>query len=170
MTNTGKNTENTLLYLNVAYATVSLTQDRIPMSTNSSAASFQKTRRDHSQETAEDYVEAVADLIDKTGTCRVTELARRLGVSHVTTSRAISRLQNEGFVDTEPYRPITLTASGQRLARQARNRHATVLECLRAMGVPSADAARDAEGIEHHCSPATLRAMKKLTSTLEDTS
>ena len=43
-----------------------------------------RTRNDHSSETAEDYVEAVADLQDENGLCRVVDLAKRFAVSHVT--------------------------------------------------------------------------------------
>lgn len=133
------------------------------MSTRSSTASYLKTRHDHALETAEDYVEAVTDLIDEVGVCRVTNLARRMGVSHVTASRIVSRLATEGLLETAPYRPIELTPEGRRLARRARRRHETVLSFLRALGVPEDDARRDAEGIEHHCSATTLRAMEHFT-------
>ena len=36
-----------------------------------------RTRRDHATETAEDYVEAIADIVDEHGSCRVVDLARR---------------------------------------------------------------------------------------------
>ena len=133
------------------------------MSTRSSTASYLKTRHDHALETAEDYVEAVTDLIDELGVCRVTSLARRMGVSHVTASRIVTRLASEGLLETAPYRPIELTPEGQRLAKRARRRHEIVLRFLQAIGVPDEDARRDAEGIEHHCSPTTLRAMEHFT-------
>jgi DtxR family manganese transport transcriptional regulator len=131
--------------------------------TSSTTASYQKTKRDHANETAEDYVEAIADLIEETGSCRVTMLARRMGVSHVTTSRILRRLATEGLVKTAPYRPVALTPDGRRLAGRARQRHKTVLEFLLSIGVPSESASRDAEGIEHHCSTATLKAMERHT-------
>lgn len=43
-----------------------------------------QTRREHANEIAEDYVEAIADLITETGEARVVDLAKRLGVTHVT--------------------------------------------------------------------------------------
>ncbi|MGI9015034.1 MAG: manganese-binding transcriptional regulator MntR [Phycisphaerales bacterium] len=123
---------------------------------------FAKVRADHARETAEDYVEAVADIIRDSGECRVVDLARHMGVSHVTVTRIVARLQAEGFVSTEPYRPIRLTQQGQDLARESRRRHTIVLEFLRAIGVPAADASRDAEGIEHHVSDGTLKCMAAL--------
>jgi DtxR family transcriptional regulator, manganese transport regulator len=124
-----------------------------------SASNQQHTRRAHAQERAEDYVEAIADLIGTSGEARAVDLARLFGVSHVTIVRTIGRLQREGLVTTQPYRSIFLTPAGEKLARQSRERHKTVVQFLRALGVPAEIAHRDAEGIEHHVSRETLAAM-----------
>ncbi len=120
---------------------------------------FAKVRTDHATETAQDYAEAVAAILYRQGECRVKDLAAHMGVSHVTVSRIIGRLQREDLVDTEPYRPIRLTPRGERLAAASRRRHETVLEFLLALGVPDEDARRDAEGIEHHVGIRTLERM-----------
>ena len=120
-----------------------------------------RTRDDHATETAEDYVEAVADIIAERGECRVGNLAKHFNVSHVTVSRIVSRLVSEDLLKTEPYRPIELTKAGKKLADRVRHRHQVVLEFLIAIGVDSKTAAIDSEGIEHHVSPKTLTAMKK---------
>ncbi len=117
-----------------------------------------RTRRDHAGETAEDYAEAVAVILDQHGVCRLVDLAERFGVSHVTANRVVARLEREGLIDTAPYQPIELTPAGRRLARAAQRRHQTVLDFLRALGVSERTANIDAEGIEHHVSPETLRA------------
>ncbi|HEX5176230.1 MAG TPA: MarR family transcriptional regulator, partial [Chthoniobacteraceae bacterium] len=70
------------------------------------AATARRTRDQHAQETAQDYVELIAELIAGAGEARAIELARRLGVSHVTVGRTIQRLQREGFVTAQPYRSI----------------------------------------------------------------
>jgi len=122
---------------------------------------FAKTRADHAGETAEDYVEAVSDILHRQGECRVRDLARLMGVSHVTVTRIIARLQQQELVETEPYRPIHLTSKGLRLAANSRRRHEIVLAFLKALGVPSPEAQRDAEGIEHHVGEKTLLAMRR---------
>ena len=125
------------------------------------AERFHKVRADHSRETAEDYVEAISDIVHRTGVCRVKDLAAHMGVSHVTVNRIIARLEELELVETEPYRPIRLTGKGERMAAGSRRRHETVLAFLRSLGVPDADARRDAEGIEHHVGEATLGAMDR---------
>ncbi|KXU37409.1 hypothetical protein AXK12_01820 [Cephaloticoccus capnophilus] len=128
------------------------------------AAALRCTREAHSRETVEDYVEAIADLVARTGEARVTDLARELGVSHVTVNRTIARMQRDGFVSSLPYRAIFLTETGKQLAAESKARHQTVEAFLRAIGVPAAVAQKDAEGIEHHVSRETLAAFAKLAA------
>lgn len=130
------------------------------MSETDATNSFRKVRADHASETAEDYAEAVSDLVHRNGECRVRDLAEYMGVSHVTVSRIVSRLQDEGLIETEPYRPVRLTADGEKLAAASRRRHEVVHAFLLAIGVPEADAKHDTEGIEHHVGPTTLERME----------
>lgn len=125
------------------------------------AAGYNKIRRDHSSEIAQDYVELIAQLIRTHGEARTVELAQRLGVSHVTVNKTVARLQREGLVRSAPYRSIFLTDDGRRLAELAEQRHKLVAEFLRKLGVNDADADADAEGIEHHISDATLAAISR---------
>jgi DtxR family transcriptional regulator, manganese transport regulator len=124
------------------------------------AEDLSRTRREHAQEIAEDYVEAIADLVAETGEARVVDLARRLGVTHVTVNRTIVRLKRAGFVTSQPYRAIFLTDKGRDLAAACKIRHETVVAFLRSLGIPERVAEMDAEGIEHHVSPDTLAAFK----------
>ena len=127
------------------------------------AANFLQTRRVHATEISEDYVEAIADLVSEIGEARVVDLAKRLGVTHVTVNRTISRLQKQGLVTSQPYRAIFLTETGRDLAITCKKRHETVVAFLRSLGIPERVAERDAEGIEHHVSPETLTAFKTHT-------
>lgn len=129
--------------------------------TKNRALPHRRTRNDHATETAEDYVEAIADVIDQKEECRVGDLAKHFDVSHVTVSRIVKRLQSEGLMETEPYRPITLTDKGRRLAKKSKQRHKIVFDFLLAIGVDAPTAEIDSEGIEHHVSPSTLQAMKR---------
>lgn len=134
---------------------------REALSPDQQAESLRRSRHDHASETAQDYVEAIADLTDSEGEARVTDLAHRLGVTHVTVNRTLARLQRAGYVSTKPYRAIFLTELGERLAMECRRRHAIVVAFLRSIGVSQKSAELDAEGIEHHVSAETLGAFEK---------
>jgi DtxR family manganese transport transcriptional regulator len=123
---------------------------------------FRGTRQAHRGETAEDYVEAIDSLVRAGGEARVRDLARIMGVSHVTVTRTLSRLRREGLLGAKQGVGITLTPAGRRVAARARRRHETVLRFLLAIGVPARQAEIDAEGIEHHVSNATIRAMRRI--------
>lgn len=133
----------------------------LPSRNTSSADRFQRTRDDHSRENAEDYVELIEALISETGEARAVDLAERLGVSHVTVSKTVQRLQREGYVTSQPYRSIFLTDKGREVATASRERHELVLKFLEALGVSNETAEIDAEGIEHHVSEETLEAMRR---------
>lgn len=132
-------------------------------SAETQATALRRTRLEHALETAQDYVEAIADLSVLHGEARAVDLARRLGVSHVTVIRTVARLQRDGYLSTRPYRSIFLTEKGSRLAEESHRRHEDVVAFLRSLGVPEETAQIDAEGIEHHVSPETLAAFKRNT-------
>ena len=127
---------------------------------NDSAKRFHEVRRAHSTEIAEDYVEAIADIIDRSGECRVKDLADEFGVSHVTVTKVVARLVEDGLAETEPYRPVSLTAKGRKLAQECQRRHELVLRFLRYLGVSEEVAQIDSEGIEHHVSAETLNCIQ----------
>lgn len=126
------------------------------------AKSHNRTRNDHASEVAEDYVEAIADVIADSGVCRSMDLVAHFDVTHATVNNTIGRLQRDGLVQTQPYQPITLTTSGRRLAAKAQARHETVRSFLKRIGVSDPTADIDSEGMEHHVSPETLKAMRQV--------
>ncbi len=138
------------------------------MTDASEPSAHARTRQDHAAEIAEDYVEAIADLIDAGGVCRVTDLAERFGVTHVTVIRTVQRLERDGLVATEPYKPVQLTEAGRALAETCRRRHEIVVRFLLAIGVSPAVAAVDAEGIEHHVSAETLDRFRSIAEARSD--
>ena len=140
--------------------------DHLPLKStnNKTAAGHLRTRNDHATELAEDYVEAIAEIVEEQGCCRVEDLRKHFSVSHVTVSRILQRLNREGLVDKQAYQPVTLTRQGRRLANASRKRHQIVLDFLIKLGVSPATAEIDAEGIEHHVSKETLAAMKRFVS------
>jgi len=129
---------------------------RTPGNTVGTAGRFVRVRQDHATEMAEDYAELVLDL-EEQGPVRPSDLARGLGVSHVTVLRALDRLVRNGTIVREANEGIQLTPVGRTLAEACRARHRLVVSFLEKLGVPPEVAAVDGEGMEHHISPVTLK-------------
>ena len=134
-----------------------LSEDR---AVDAQADGFARVRQAHESEMAEDYVELIAELIEVTGEARPVDMAERLGVKPPTVTKNLARLARDGLVRRERYRSIFLTEAGDELAQACRARHRTVVSFLMALGINEEVAQRDAEGIEHHVSGATLRAFE----------
>ena len=127
----------------------------------SKAKQFKATRKHHSLESAEDYTELIHELIEESGEARTGQIAKQLGISHVTALRTIRRLQEQGYLKTEQHKPVELTAKGKKLALYSKKRHQILLDFLIQIGVPKDIAEIDVEGIEHHVSKITLDRIKK---------
>jgi DtxR family transcriptional regulator, manganese transport regulator len=125
------------------------------------SVAFRRIRTDHQSELAQDYVELIAELIDERGEARCSDIAMRMGVANATVVKMLKRLQDSELVTQEPYRPIFLTGDGWKLAEDGKRRHEVVERFLLAIGVPADTARIDAEGIEHHVSTDTLKAMAR---------
>jgi DtxR family manganese transport transcriptional regulator len=128
------------------------------------SAAFRRTRADHQSELMEDYVELIAELIDDRGEARGSDVAMRLGVANATVVKMLKKLADRGLVTQEPYRAIMLTPEGWTLAEHGRKRHVIVENFLLTLGVSTETARIDSEGIEHHVSGETLRAMARFVA------
>ena len=141
-----------------------MTTSKLAASVSDSAAKFDRIRRAHQSEVAEDYVEMISDLIEETGEARTVDLAARFGVTSPTVNAIVRRLQRENLVETRPYRSIFLTEAGKALAESSRGRHKIVRDFLVTIGVPETIAEEDAEGVEHHVSEETLGVFAQITA------
>jgi DtxR family transcriptional regulator, manganese transport regulator len=139
----------------------------IPPSIKYTARTAAKRRTDHLMESAEDYVELIEEMQAKMGAAHVTDLARRLGVSHVTVHKTIKRLKAQGLVNAQPYRAITLTDTGKHLAKESRQRHEITLRFLHTLGMSETEALNDAEGMEHHVGPELMARMSRFCNIMD---
>ena len=112
----------------------------------------------------EDYLEAVSFLDDE-GAVRVTDIARRLGVSKPSVIGALRQLEGQGLVTHERYGTVFLTGPGRRRAALIRERHSMLTAFLRdVLGVSGEVAEADACRMEHCLSGETLERMRALVS------
>ena len=132
----------------------------MPEKKTEASVAFSRTRADHAREILEDYTEVIAKIIKENGECRVMDLARHFGVSHVSVIQVLQRLTANGFIEGEARKPIVLTEKGCALARTCAKRHEIVRSFLLKIGVSEKTAMIDSEGLEHHISSETLECMK----------
>lgn len=130
-------------------------------STQSRAKIHQRVRRQHSSELAQDYVEAIYEILEKGIPVSVTSLQEIFGVSHVTVIRTLKRLEEQELITDTRSKKIELTAEGKRIAKAAAAKHGLLKNFFVALGVSEGQADADAEGAEHHLSEETLTAIRK---------
>jgi Mn-dependent DtxR family transcriptional regulator len=115
---------------------------------------------------AEDYLERILELINSKGYARVIDIAFALKISQASVTNMVQRLDADGLLKYEKYRGLILTVAGKKLARRIAQRHKLLTEFLRLLGVDDRVIHQDVEGMEHHISPSTLRAIAALTQQL----
>lgn len=123
------------------------------------AVHFKESRESRVFEVAEDYTELVFDLLESQKEAHICDIARAMGISHVSVLKTIKRLVREGLLEKGPY-GISLTDKGREMAIFSKKKHVALTEFLLMLGVPEHIVATDVEGIEHHISPATLEAIE----------
>ena len=116
----------------------------------------------------DDYLEQILHLIDEKGYARPVDISERLSISQASVTNMLQRLDAEGLVKHEKYRGTTLTDEGQRIAQAIVDRHELLTEFLQIFGIDEETIYRDVEGMEHHISRATLKAIRALTDTLKE--
>jgi Mn-dependent DtxR family transcriptional regulator len=115
----------------------------------------------------EDYLEQILELINTKGYARVVDIAQRLDISQASVTNMVQRLDAEGLLRYEKYRGLVLTTAGEELARNITRRHQLLTDFLKLLGVDDQTIYHDVEGMEHHISPPTLRAIEALTAALQ---
>jgi Mn-dependent DtxR family transcriptional regulator len=115
----------------------------------------------------EDYLERILELINSKGYARVVDIASGLKISQASVTNMVQRLDAEGLLKYEKYRGLVLTTAGETLARNITHRHHLLTDFLKLFGLDEQVIHHDVEGMEHHISPPTLRAIEALTSQLQ---
>jgi DtxR family Mn-dependent transcriptional regulator len=111
-------------------------------------------------ESAEMYLKTVSELAGPEGLTPISALAERLGVSAVSATEMIHRLQEHGLIVHQPYRGVGLTEAGQQVAHEVVRRH-RLWECFlfERLGLPWAEVHDYACRLEHATVPAVTEAL-----------
>ena len=115
----------------------------------------------------EDYLEVIYELIQEKGYATTVDISSYLNVSSPSVTKMMQKLDETGYLKYEKYRGIKLTNEGIRIARNIRNRHGLLAEFFMIIGIDEDTANNDAEGIEHHLHPETMKKLEEFINELK---
>lgn len=115
----------------------------------------------------EDYLEIISELVDLKGYATTLDISRYMHVSAPSVTKMLQRLDENGFLEYEKYHGINLTKKGIQLAETVRQKHGIVLEFFEILGIGYETANQDAEGVEHHLNPKTIKQLRKFITFLK---
>ena len=125
-------------------------------------------KKDERTDRMEDYLEVIYELVEEKGYATTVDISTYLNVSSPSVTKMVQRLDESGYLNYEKYRGIKLTSEGIRVARNIRNRHGLLAEFFKIIGVDEEIANNDAEGIEHHLHPQTIKKLEEFVRDLKN--
>ncbi|MDE7071326.1 MAG: metal-dependent transcriptional regulator [Clostridia bacterium] len=104
----------------------------------------------------EDYLEAILFIEEQKGRVKSVDIANALGVSKPSVNKALTILQEMGYVSKPNYGEVTITQEGRRKAKIIAEKHVALTKLLTdVLGVSAETAEKDACKIEHDISEET---------------
>lgn len=113
------------------------------------------------QESKENYLEAILILTQQKGFVRSIDVANFLEFSKPSVSVAMANLRNALLIYVDEGGGLHLTESGQALAEQVYEKHRVLSKLLIALGVDEDTATEDACRIEHVISQLSFEKVKE---------
>lgn len=128
---------------------------------NSSKKAYDSTAR------MEDYLEVIFELVQNKGYATTVDISKYLNVRSPSVTKMVQRLDENGLLEYEKYRGIRLTEKGIQIAISTRKKHELLSEFFRLIGVDKETADKDAEGLEHHLHPESIKKLEKFVNFLK---
>jgi DtxR family Mn-dependent transcriptional regulator len=112
-------------------------------------------------ESQEDYLKMIS-FLSNAGEVRVTDIAKRLGVSKPSVLAALKSLEEKALINHQRYGGVLLTEKGKSVAAEIRKKHELFKKFLRfKLNVSEANAEKDACRMEHILSEETFEFIAK---------
>jgi len=112
------------------------------------------------QASAENYLEAILFLSKKKSNVRAVDIAQYMSFSKPTISIAMKQFRENGYIDIDSRRHISLTEKGAEIANRMHERHLLIANLLMMIGVDEETAYSDACKIEHCISDKSFSCLK----------
>ena len=117
--------------------------------------------RPTTNQSLEDYLEAILVIQEQNGHCRSVDVANRLGFTKASVSVAVSNLSRLEYARKLADGNLVLTDKGMAYASSVLRRHRLLTDVLIRLGVPEDIAEADACKIEHDISAETFDRLKE---------
>ncbi|MDE6605874.1 MAG: metal-dependent transcriptional regulator [Clostridia bacterium] len=115
----------------------------------------------------EDYLEAILFIEEQKGRVKSVDIANFLGVSKPSVNKALTILQEMGYVSKPSYGEVTITQEGRKKAKTVAVKHVALTRLLtEVLGVSADTAEKDACKIEHDISEETTQKLIEFLQTL----
>ena len=118
-------------------------------------------------ESGEMYIESIYVLSKEKKTVRAIDVGEHLGYSKPSVSRALGILREGGFVTVGENGHLSLTESGESIAKKIYERHTLIASFLVSLGVSEDIATEDACRIEHDISDESFEAIKRFAENMK---
>ncbi len=110
------------------------------------------------RKSGEDYLEAILFIEEEKGIVKSVDIATYLGVSKPSVNKALTILQEMGYVSKPNYSQVTITQEGRKKAKAVAQKHSALTRLLTdVLGVSEEVAEKDACKIEHDISEETTQ-------------
>ncbi|MDE6211664.1 MAG: metal-dependent transcriptional regulator [Clostridia bacterium] len=117
----------------------------------------------------EDYLEAILFIEEQKGRVKSVDIANFLGVSKPSVNKALTILQEMGYVSKPSYGEVTITQEGRKKAKTVAVKHVALTRLLtEVLGVSADTAEKDACKIEHDISEETTQKLIEFLGTFGD--
>lgn len=113
----------------------------------------------HNQ-SGEDYLESILNLLETQAVVHRIDVAKRMGVSQAAVNKAVKLLCEKEYV-YEDGKHLFLTEKGKQYAESVYEKHCIIRDFLMKNGVSAAAAEEDACNLEHLITEETFQMMKK---------
>ena len=114
----------------------------------------------------EDYLEAILFIEEQKGRVKSVDIANFLGVSKPSVNKALTILQEMGYVSKPSYGEVTITQEGKKRAKAVAEKHIALTKFLTdVLGVEADTAEKDACKIEHDISEETTHKLIEFLET-----
>jgi len=110
----------------------------------------------------ETYLETIADLQQKHGAVRTSDLAESIGCKRSSVTVALQRLAEKGLINYQTYRPVTLTEEGEKAIARLSRFHGIIEDFLEnVLAMDTEFAQEEACKLEHGISKQTVERLKE---------